>query len=75
MGKATVILPPAGKETGRYSARIAIITKNSMESHTSEKAGIVGNKNMKSIIADIVISKIKIFNLFFNQFYSCFNYL
>jgi hypothetical protein len=63
MGKATVMLPPAGKEIGRYSARIAIITKNSIGSHTSEKSGIVGSKNMKSVTADIVINKIKIFNL------------
>jgi len=68
IGKAIVIFPPAGRETGINSANDEMIIKNNSGSHISDKSGIVGIKKIKRIIANNTVDKIYIFNLLFNVF-------
>jgi len=68
IGKAIVIFPPAGRETGINSAIAEMIIKNNIGSHISDKSGIVGIKKIKRIIAKNAFEKIYIFNLLSNVF-------
>jgi len=52
MGRPIVILPPFGKLTGIYSAKVDMPIKKINTTHVSENEGKVGIKYIKRVIAN-----------------------